>query len=98
MHDYCVGLMMPLARKSVEPLAAVTAPAGVAAKHQSLLHFVGNAPWSDTAMLAKVGKLVLPAIERGGPIEAWTQHGLSQEGAALGRGDPAILRPARQAG
>ena len=71
MHDYCLGLMMPLARKSVEPLAAVTAPAGVAAKHQSLLHFVGNAPWSDTAMLAKVGELVLPAIERGGPIEAW---------------------------
>ena len=51
MRDYCLGLMMPLARKSVEPLAAVTAPAGVAAKHQSLLHFVGNAPWSDTAML-----------------------------------------------
>src|SRR5580704_14645230 len=25
------------------------------------------------------------------------RHGLSQEGAALGRGDPAILRPARQA-
>jgi SRSO17 transposase len=71
MHDYCLGLMMPLARKSVEPLAAVTAPAAVAAKHQSLLHFVGNAPWSDTAMLAKVAELVLPAIERRGPIEAW---------------------------
>jgi hypothetical protein len=38
--------------------------AQVAAKHQSLLHFVGNAPWSDAAMLAKVGELVLPAIER----------------------------------
>ena len=71
MRDYCLGLMMPLARKSVEPLAAVTAPAAVAAKHQSLLHFVGNAPWSDTAMLARVGELVLPAIERSGPIEAW---------------------------
>jgi SRSO17 transposase len=52
-------------------MAAVTAPAQVAAKHQSLLHFVANAAWSDTAMLAKVGELVLPAIERGGPIEAW---------------------------
>src|SRR5215471_5643969 len=52
-------------------MAAVTAPAQVAAKHQSLLHFVGNAAWSDTAMLAKLGELVLPAIERGGPIEAW---------------------------
>jgi SRSO17 transposase len=71
MHDYCVGLLMPIARKSVEPMAAVTAPAQVAAQHQSLLHFVGNAPWSDTAMLAKVGELVLPAITRSGPIEAW---------------------------
>jgi len=49
----------------------VTAPAQVAAKHQSLLHFVGNAPWSDTAMLDKVRELVLPVIERSGPIEAW---------------------------
>src|SRR5437764_11540786 len=43
MHDYCLGLLMPIERKSVEPMAAVTAPAQVAAKHQSLLHFVGNA-------------------------------------------------------
>ncbi len=71
MHDYCLGLLMPIERKSVEPMAAVTAPAQVAAKHQSLLHFVGNAPWSDTAMLGKVAELVLPAIERSGPVEAW---------------------------
>ena len=71
MHDYCLGLLMPIERKSVEPMAAVTAPAQVAAKHQSLLHFVGNAPWSDAAMLAKVGELVLPAIKRSGPVEAW---------------------------
>jgi len=71
MHDYCLGLLMPIERKSVEPMAAVTAPAQVAAKHQSLLHFVGNAPWSDAAMLAKVGELVLPAITRSGPIEVW---------------------------
>src|ERR1700716_4457121 len=71
MRDYCLGLLMPIERKSVEPMAAVTAPGQVAAKHQSLLHFVGNAPWSDAAMLAKVSDLVLPAIERSGPIEAW---------------------------
>src|SRR5437899_7619567 len=71
MRDYCLGLLMPIERKSVEPMAAVTAPAPVAAKHQSLLHFVGNAPWSDAAMLAKVGELVLPAVERRAPVEAW---------------------------
>ena len=75
MHDSCLGLLMPIERKSVEPMAAVTAPAQVAATHQSLLHFVGNAPWSDTAMLGKVAELVLPALERSGPVEAWIIDG-----------------------
>ena len=70
-RDYTVGLLMPGERKSVEPMAAVTAPARVAAQHQSLLHFVGNAPWSDETVLAKVSELVLPSLEAGGPIEAW---------------------------
>jgi SRSO17 transposase len=71
MRDCCSGLLMPIARKSVEPMAAVTAPAQVAAQPHSLLHFVANAPWSDATMLARVGQLVLPTIERSGPIEAW---------------------------
>src|SRR5689334_23883627 len=71
LRDYCTGLLMPAARKSVEPMAAMTAPARVAAQHQSLLHFVGQAPWSDAAVLTKVRDLVLPAIEAHGPIEAW---------------------------
>jgi SRSO17 transposase len=71
LRDYCTGLMMPCARKSVEPMAALTAPARTAAQHQSLLHFVGQASWSDERVLAKVCEMVLPAIERAGPIEAW---------------------------
>src|SRR5215218_2238054 len=71
LRDYGTGLLMPAARKSVEPMAAMTAPARVAAQHQSLLHFVGQAPWSDAAVLTKVRDLVLPAIEGTGPIEAW---------------------------
>jgi len=71
LQDYCLGLLLPGERKSVEPLAAVTAPARVSAQHQSLLHFVGNAAWSDERVLAKVRELVLPGIERSGPIEAW---------------------------
>ena len=71
LRDYCTGLMLPCARKSVEPMAAVTAPARTAAQHQSLLHFVGEGGWSDEKVLAKVRELVLPAIERAGPIEAW---------------------------
>ena len=71
LRDYCVGLMLPCERKSVEPMAAVTAPERTAAQHQSLLHFVGNAAWSDERVLAKVREMVLPEIERHGPIEAW---------------------------
>ena len=71
LKDYCVGLLMPGERKSVEPMAAVVAPARVSAKHQSLLHLVGQAAWSDEAVLAKVRELVLPAIEAQGKIEAW---------------------------
>lgn len=70
LRDYCTGLMLPCERKSVEPIAAVTAPARVAAQHQSLLHFVGEGRWSDERVLAKVRDLVLPRIEQHGPIEA----------------------------
>jgi SRSO17 transposase len=71
LRDYCTGLMLPGERKSVEPMAARTAPARTSAQHQSLLHFVGVADWSDEAVLAKVREMVLPAIESRGPIEAW---------------------------
>jgi SRSO17 transposase len=70
-RDYCAGLLLPGERKSVEPMVAVVAPSRVAAEHQSLLHIVGQAPWSDDAVLAKVRELVLPAIEAQGKIEAW---------------------------
>jgi SRSO17 transposase len=71
LRDYCRGLMMPCERKSVEPMAAVTAPERTAAQHQSLLHFVGEGRWSDEQVLAKVREMALPAIERQGSIEAW---------------------------
>ena len=71
LRDYCTGLMMPCERKSVEPMAAVTAPARVAAQHQSLLHFIGLGGWSDERILAKVREMVLPEVERHGAISAW---------------------------
>jgi SRSO17 transposase len=71
LRDYCTGLILPGERKSVEPMAARTAPARTAAQHQSLLHFVGIGAWSDEKVLAKVSELVLPAITKHGAIEAW---------------------------
>jgi SRSO17 transposase len=71
LRDYCTGLILPGERKSVEPMAAKTAPTRTAAQHQSLLHFVGVASWSDERVLAKVREMVLPAMTRQGPIDAW---------------------------
>jgi SRSO17 transposase len=71
LRDYCTGLLAPAERKSVEPLAAVTAPSRVSAQHQSLLHFVAQSPWSDARVLAKVLELTLPSITSSEPIEAW---------------------------
>src|ERR1700680_2763272 len=71
LRDYCAGLLTAEGRKSVEPMAAVTAPARVSVQHQKLLHFVGEGNWSDEKVLAKVRELVLPEMERHGPIEAW---------------------------
>ena len=66
-----MGLMMPVERKSVEPLAAVTAPTRVSTQHESLRHFVGQSPWSDEALLARVREWVLPLIERHRAVKAW---------------------------
>src|SRR5258708_13337553 len=98
LRDYCAGLMMPCERKSVEPLAAVTAPARVAAQHQSLLHFVGEGHWSDEAVLAKVREMVLPGIERQGPIRAWVlgDTGFSKKSPPFGRVWPPYSGPPRQ--
>jgi SRSO17 transposase len=49
----------------------VVAPSRVAAKHQSLLHFVGQAPWLDAAVMGRVRDWVQPRIERRGAIGAW---------------------------
>jgi len=82
MRDYCTGLMLPCERKSIEPMAAVTAPSRVSAQHQSLLHFIGEGDWSDERVLAKVREMVLPDMERHEPIKAWIidDTGLPKQG------------------
>jgi SRSO17 transposase len=61
--DYSRGLMLPIERKSVEPLAAHTDPWHVSAKHQSLHHFVAKSEWSDEAVLARVRNCVAPHLK-----------------------------------
>jgi SRSO17 transposase len=71
MRAYCSGLLLDCERKSVEPIAAATAPHAASAQHQSLLHFLAKGEWSDEKVLGKVRGLVLPQIERHGAIKAW---------------------------
>ena len=62
LKDYCRALMLPLKRKSIEPLAAAIDPCHVPALHQSLHHFVAESPWSDEAVLGAVQGWVLPKM------------------------------------
>src|SRR3974377_883513 len=71
LNDYCAGVLVCEGRRSVEPIAAVTAPQQVPAQHQRLLHFVANASGSGAAVLDKLRELILPVIEQHGPIQAW---------------------------
>jgi SRSO17 transposase len=60
--EYCSGLMLPIERKSVEPLAAHADPLNVPAKHQALHHFVANARWSDRVLLERIREYVEPHL------------------------------------
>jgi SRSO17 transposase len=62
LKGYCTGLMLPLERKSVEPLAAGVDPLHVSARHQSLHHFVAKAQWSDEEMLRRIREWVMPKM------------------------------------
>ena len=68
LKGYCTGLMLPLSRKSVEPMAARVDPVHASARHQALHHFVAKAEWSDREMLRRVCQWVVPRMDfsRGG--------------------------------
>jgi SRSO17 transposase len=71
MVSYCTGLLLPSERKSVEPIAALTAPKRTAALHQSSLHFVGQGDWSDDAVMERIRAYTMPRMEAHGAISAW---------------------------
>jgi SRSO17 transposase len=54
--------MLPLKRKSMEPLAAAIDPEHVQALHESLQQFVADSPWSDENVLGRVQSWVLPKM------------------------------------
>jgi len=66
LKGYCTGLMLPLSRKSVEPMAARVDPLHASARHQSLHHFVAKAEWSDDDLLRRVAQWVVPKMDLSG--------------------------------
>ena len=60
LSGYCTGLMLPLSRKSVEPMAARVDPLHASARHQALHHFVAKSEWSDSTVMARVRNWVMP--------------------------------------
>jgi len=71
LRAYLTGLCLPGQRKSIEPMAARVDPRHVRARHQSLHHFVANAPWDDGAVLRVARQWVLDQMERHGAVAAW---------------------------
>ena len=63
LRGYCTGLMLPLSRKSVEPMAARVDPMHASARHQALHHFVAKAEWSDAELLRRVAQWVVPNMD-----------------------------------
>ena len=70
---YAMGILGDGERKSVEPIAARACadPAKADAAHQSLLHFVANARWSDQAVRRVASAHAIAAISKHGAIETW---------------------------
>lgn len=66
LRGYCTGLMLPLSRKSVEPMAARVDPMHASARHQALHHFVAKAQWSHEEMLRRVCRWVIPKMDFAG--------------------------------
>ena len=71
LKNYCIGLLLPGERKSVEPMAARLVPENVRRTHQSLHHLVADAPWSDEEMLEQIWQQVFPAMQQHGSVVAW---------------------------
>ena len=71
LRQYLTGLLLPGERKSVEPMAARIDPVRVQARHQSMHHFVANAPWDGEALLRVASDYALAQLERHAPVAAW---------------------------
>jgi len=70
---YAMGILSDAERKSAEPLAARACadPGRADAEHQRLLHFLGNAKWSDERIRKEASGFALSAMTGKEKVEAW---------------------------
>jgi DDE superfamily endonuclease len=71
LRAYVTGLCLPGDRKSIEPMAARVDPRHVRSRHQSMHHFIADAPWDAAAVLRVAREWVLGPMVRHGPVAAW---------------------------
>src|SRR5438034_1097087 len=71
LRAYVTGLCLPGDRKSIEPMAARVDPRHVRSRHQSMHHFIADAPWDAAAVLRVAREWVLAPMVRHGPVAAW---------------------------
>ena len=71
LRAYVTGLCLPGDRKSIEPMAARVDPRHVRSRHQSMHHFIADAPWDAASVLRVAREWVLAPMVRHGPVAAW---------------------------
>ena len=74
-------------------MAARVDPRHVRARHQSMHHFVANAPWEAAAVLRVARDWVLAPMARHGPVAAWIvdDTAFPKKGQhSVGRGPPVL--------
>ncbi len=71
LRAYVTGLCLPGDRKSIEPMAARVGPRHMRSRHQSMRHFIAEAPWDPAAVLRVAREWVLEPMVRHGPVAAW---------------------------
>lgn len=71
LGEYLTGLLMPIERKSVEPMAAMLAPHQASTTHQRMHHFVSKSSWSDDELLHAVRCWALPQIRAHEKLKVW---------------------------
>lgn len=77
LRGYCTGLMAPLKRKSVEPMAAHLALVAKRSRHQSPNHFLADSTWQDADGIHSRREWAGPPVVSSACCMSFTREGLA---------------------